>query len=203
MRAHGPVEDGSTRQQVRHRLPNGNAGDTKVLPKPVVALNQHTHGVSPLRGSQNSRGRANASLELMADHARSASDVPLANSSTGRIVQSREHMLRLDVKAVDVIEAAVVCLCNDRQSPRLQSRSAYLPLKDGVPNDADTVSVRDRDRILDQAALLHPRRPGHLTVAIQREPCAEYGIRALLPSRENDCHATSDRALSDLPPSFT
>jgi len=57
--------------------------------------------------------------------------------------------------------------------------------------------VGDRDRSFEHPAFLHPRRPGHLAVAVQREPCGKHRIRVGLAARKHHRHTGAHRALSD------
>ena len=80
--------------------------------------------------------------------------------------------------------AAVVGFRHDRKPPGLQSvLLTDFPLNDRVAHDAHAVRVGDRDGPFEQAALLDPRRAGHLAVAVQREPRGEHGIRIGLAAR--------------------
>src|SRR4029077_1847085 len=83
------------------------------------------------------------------------------------------------------------------QAPRLHSGSRDLPLEDRVAHDADTVRIRDRDGSLEYSRFPKPRGSGHLAVAVERVPRAEYGIVAALPSRMDDGHAGANRPLSN------
>ena len=96
------------------------------------------------------------------------------------------------------LSAAVVGLGDDRQPPRLQRVLLRdFPLDDRVADDADAVRVGDRDRTFEQPALLHPRRPGHLAVAVEREPRGEHRIGVGLAARVHDGDAGAHRALAD------
>ena len=54
-----------------------------------------------------------------------------------------------------------------------------------------------RDRPLEVAALLDPRRAGHLAVAVEREPRREHRIGVRLAARMHDGDAGANGALSD------
>ena len=80
-------------------------------------------------------------------------------------------MLRRHVEAVDVVQASVIRLRHDRKPPGLQHVLARdFPADDRIAHHADAVRVGDRDWSLEIAALLDPRRAGHLAIAVQREP---------------------------------
>jgi hypothetical protein len=106
-------------------------------------------------------------------------------------------VLRLDVKAVDVVEPTIVGLGNNWQPPRLHSRFPDLPLQNRVAHDTNAVRVRDRNGSLEDAGLLKPRGPGHLAIPVQREPRTEDGIRVRLAARMNDGDARSDGPLAN------
>ena len=167
-----------------------------VAARAVVALDQHADRVAAGLGGEHARRGADAALEAVADHPGAAADVALGDGPAARAVERREHVLGLHVEAVDVVEQAVVGLGHDRQAPGLQARPRHLPLEDRVAHDADAVRVGDRDRALEEAALLEPRRPGHLAVAVEREPGAEHGIAARLAARVDDGDAGAHRALA-------
>jgi hypothetical protein len=114
-----------------------------------------------------------------------------------RSVQCGKHVLRLHVKAVDVVEASIEGFGDDRKSPRLETWALHLPLKNRVAYDANAVRIRDGHGTLEESRLLQPCRAGHLAVAIQREPRTEHGIGVVLATRMDDGDASSHRSLSN------
>jgi hypothetical protein len=124
-------------------------------------------------------------------------DVPFSNRPGRRVFERRKHVLGPHMKAVDVVEPAVIGLRHDRQAPRLQPGPAYLPLQDRITHHANAVRIRDRDRIFHKAAFLDPRRAGHLAIAVEREPRAEYRVRARFAAGQDHRHARAHGPLSD------
>jgi hypothetical protein len=59
------------------------------------------------------------------------------------------------------------------------------------------VSVGDADRSFEKARFLDPRGASHLAIAIQGEPTRKDWISRLTSSRQDRCHARSDRTLSN------
>ena len=132
----------------------------------------------------------------MAHHARAAPDGALLGKTACGAVERREHVRRLHMEAVDVVEAAVVGLGHDRQPPRLQRvLQRVLPLDDRVAHHAHAVGVGDRYRSFEQPAFLHPGRPRHLPVAVQREPGGKDRIGVGLTARVHHGDARAHRAL--------
>ncbi len=132
----------------------------------------------------------------MAHHACAAADVALERQAAPRAVERGEHVLRCDMESADVIERAVVGLRDHRKPPRLQRvLQPDFPADDRVAHDAHAVGVRDGDRPLEQTAFLHPGRPGHLAVAVQREPGREHRIGIRLAPRMHDGDAGAHGAL--------
>ena len=170
----------------------------KIATGAVVALHEHADRVTTLRVGQLPRRGADAALEPVAHHASAAADRAFPGHPAGCTVERGVHVLRLHVKAVDVVQPAVVGFGDDRQPPRLQDVATRdLPLNDRVAHDADAVRVGDRDRPLEQAALLDPGRAGHLAVAVQREPGGEHGIVVGPAARMDDRDAGANRTLAD------
>ena len=131
----------------------------------------------------------------MADHARAAADRPFLRQAARGVVERGEHMLRLHVEAIDVVQTAVVGLGDDRQPPRLQHvLLGNLPPDDGVPHDADAVGIGHRHRPFQQPALLDPGRAGHFAVAVQREPRGEDRLRVAFPARVDHRHTGAHRS---------
>ena len=149
----------------RDLLADPHPVDPQQLARPVVRLDQHAD--RPLSGAP--RRRADAALELVADHARPAADVALGDRPVGRRRERRVQVLGVDVEAVDVVERAVVRLADHRQRPdrvahavgprgRLDQRVAHHP---------DAVRVRDADRPAQHPGLPDPLEPGELAVAVE------------------------------------
>ena len=142
--------------------PTGTPAIMQLLPQPVVGLHQHPDGVVRPALAELARGRADAALEFVADHARPAADVAFGHAPGPRAGPGREDVLLLDVETVDVVEVAVIGLGDDRQRPPHGGRAdrALFDLigDDGVAHHADAVRVGDHDRPFEVAGLLDPVR---------------------------------------------
>ena len=118
-------------------------------------------------------------------------------------------MLTRDVKAVDVVEVAVVGLGDDRQCPedvrlvrqRFEMSVLDLPLDDRVAHDADGVRVGQHDRPLEKSGLGDPGGARHLAVAVQRVPAGEDRV-VLAAARQDGRHAGAHGPLAALQRSF-
>ena len=149
------VRRGDARQQIRDLLADRDAGDAQVLARAVVALHQHADGVAALR---RRRTRDAVPMPPLKPWQSIPVPPPTLPSATGPPRAPSSALMtcsRLHVKAVDVVQAAVVGLGHHRQPPRLQARPRDLPLEDRVAHDADAVGVGDR-----RSALRGCRSPG-------------------------------------------
>ena len=81
----------------------------------VVGLDEDADRPAAIRRGQHPRGRPDAALELVADHARAAAHVALGDGTCCRGIECREYVLRVDVLAIHVAEPPVVRLAHDRQ----------------------------------------------------------------------------------------
>src|SRR6202021_1975361 len=95
---------------------------------------------------------SDASLESKTDHARSAADIAFGNLSRCRAIHGLEHVLRLHVKSVDVVEMAVPCFGNYREGPKAVLADVvygqlalvlHLPGNRRIAHHANTMSVSD------------------------------------------------------------
>ena len=174
MREQGGIRRNHDDDRAGFLLPNGSFGELRPtgtpatinwVAQPVIRLNEHAHGVSPAALNHLPRRRADPSLELVADHARAAADVPFLHGPRPGTGQGREDVLRLHVKAVDVIQVTVPRLGDDRQRPQTcggpDSSLFDLVGDHGIAHHADAVRVRDHDRPFQFARLLEPVRAGH------------------------------------------
>src|SRR5689334_13373724 len=95
-----------------------------------VGLHEGADRVAALFGREFTGSGADAPGELEAGHARTATNVALDHCPGAGAVKGFDDVLVLDVKAVGVIEVAIVGLGHDRQHPRLP-----LALARGPPLD--------------------------------------------------------------------
>ncbi len=112
-------------------------------------------------------------------------------------------MLRLDVKAVDVVQPAIPGLRHHRQRPRVSlgigAAVSEAPPDHGIAHHAHAVGVGDHHRPLEIAGLLDPGGAGHLAVAVLREPAGEYRIcQRIAAARQHGGDPRAHRALADL-----
>ena len=131
--------------------------------------------LSPRR-LHNARCGADAALELVADHARAATDIALGDRPRDRAIERGEGVLRRDREARRIAEPAVIGFGHDRQQPRHRHLLAHRVGADRVAHDADRMRVGDADRRGQQALLGDPGPAGHLAVAVERVDAGERGI---------------------------
>jgi hypothetical protein len=101
------------------------------------------------------------------------------------------------MEAIDVIEHAVVGLRHDRQRPVGLGIGLELPRHDGIPHNAHAIRIGDQDRPGEEARFLHPGRPCHLPVAVERKPGGKYRVLRILAARQHCGDAGADRSLPD------
>ena len=87
-----------------------------------------------------------------------------------RGIERMSDVLRLNVKAIDIVQPAVPGFGHDRQTPPVAgfiSGPVFDPPRDDrVARDADAVRVSDDDRSFKKTALFDPGYAGHFAVAI-------------------------------------
>ena len=119
------------------------------------------------------RGGPVSAFELVTDHSCSAADAPLLHRAAMRGIESVPDILRLNMKAIDVVKPAVPCLGDNRQTPPVAGLigRAVLnpPCNDRVARHSNAMRVCDNDRSFEKSALLNPGRASHFAVAIQAE----------------------------------
>ena len=128
---------------------------------------------------------------------------PTLPSATGpdfARIERGVHVFGLHVKAVHVVEHAVVGLGDQRirepdvPDQRREVLVAIHPAERGVAHHADAAGVGDQDRRLEKAGLLHPVRAGHVAVAVQHVVRGEHRIE-LPAARQDRGDAGADRPL--------
>jgi hypothetical protein len=114
-------------------------------------------------------------------------------------------VLGLHVEPVDVVEGAVPGLGDDRQRPGLERLLVFdRPGDCRVADDTDAVGIGDEDGAFHEAPFLDPGGPGHLAVAILREPAGEDRVVRFLAARQDRRHpgpdgvALDERRVADL-----
>src|SRR5262249_38597311 len=133
------------------------------------------------------------SLESVADHACAAANIALLESSTSGGIKRREGMLSGQWKADDVAEPAVIGLSHNWQVEQLGGAVAYGQRANGVAHHADLIGVGNADRRAKATLFGDPRKPSHLTVAVERECAGEHIVGPDLgPPWPNRGNAGSD-----------
>jgi hypothetical protein len=112
------------------------------------------------------------------------------------------------MKSVDVVKPSVPGFGDHRQAPPVASdiggAVADAPGNGRVPGYAHAVRVGNDYRSLQETALLDPRCAGHFAITVQAEHTGVDGIvKRLVPSRDNRCHAGSDRTFANLKLAFS
>src|SRR5579863_516038 len=98
---------------------NRNAGDAKLVASSVVALHQNADGVAAFFAVEDAGTAADAALEIIADHARSAADVAFFHGAGVGGVQSTPGVFGMDVESIDVIQVAIPRFSNNWKRPRV------------------------------------------------------------------------------------
>src|SRR5271166_3520441 len=95
-------------------------------------------------------------------------------------------MLRLHVKAVNVIQPSVPRLRNHWERPILLQRTVlHAPGDDRITHHAHAVRIGDGDGGLEEPGLLNPCRPGHLAIAVLLEPSRINRVKIRLAARKH------------------
>lgn len=143
-------------------------------------------------------------LELVTDHAGAAADIPFGDWTRTGSVQRGEHVLLLDMKTGQIIQIAVISLRDDREAHLsfLIAQFAFkLPLDQRVSDRSHAVGVRNAYRAFEVTGLLHPRRAGHLSVAVQDGTGGEN--RLVFPASRKKCrHPGAHRSFSGNKPAI-
>ena len=152
--------------------------DAQPLPAPVVRLDEHAERPAAAIVGDPPRRRPDAALELVADHPGPAADAALGDGARRGRGEGGQRILGRDVESINVVQAAVPRLADDRQGPG--DRADWLGLDlgpdEGVVDDPDAVRVRQSDRAAEQAGLADPFQPGQLAVAVEPMRAGEHGF---------------------------
>src|SRR5262249_52868308 len=100
-----------------HLLTDRHAGDAQLIAPPEIRLHQNADRVSAGLLIEPARCRADAALEAITDHAGAAANIAFADGTALCRIERVKDVLRLDVKAVDIVEIAVPGLSDHRQRP--------------------------------------------------------------------------------------
>ena len=150
-----------------------------------VGLQEHAHRVAFARNGDDSRCRAVTALEVIADHAGAAAHAAKLDRPAARAIECGDGVLGCHVKAVDVVEVAVIGLGRDRQAPGLPGADGTgdEPADGRVAGDTAGMSVGDGDRRLQLAGFLDPCDARHLSIAVQRVVRRPHRARPPSPFR--------------------
>src|SRR5262249_43773656 len=144
---------------------------------------------------------SNSSLELVTNHAGSASDIAFFHRAAVSCVEGMPGVFWFYVEAVDVVEVTIVGFGHNRKRPViavLVGRSfLHAPRDYGIAHHSYAVGIRDHDWSVQESRVLEPGCPGHFSIAVQREPGAEHWVRRVFPAREYGGYTSPHRALSD------
>ncbi len=183
----GFVAVGAPAQVLAYR----NSGDPQRRAGAVVSLYQRAHRIGVALHLDLARGRADAALEAVTGHAGAAADAAFLDRPALRAVECRVDMRRLHVEAVDVVEAAVPGLGDDRRRPpvagRVRVAVLHPPGDRRLVHGADAVRVGEHHRALEHPGLLDPGAPGHLARAVQHEAAGERRRRDRRAPARQDC----------------
>jgi hypothetical protein len=133
-----------------------NTCNHQLIPTAEVRLNQHSQRVwASLPG-----GTADATLETVAVHSRAAADVPFCDVIRC-MPECLENVLRFDVKAVYVVEEAIIRFGNHRPREGLLLGAANITIKtlSGCPHRRNQLlskalrAKRASHSVLDAASL--------------------------------------------------
>src|SRR6266849_4580015 len=116
-----------------------------------------------------------------------------------------EHVFRLNVKSVDIVQPAIESLRDNWQREKTGAvgigfgcqAGLHLPSDDSIAHHADTMSIGDHDRPVDKSRLLDPGGPGHLAVTVLREPAREDCIVVAFTARQNRCYSSAHAVAGD------
>ena len=102
----------------RDGLADRDAVDAQPLPAPVVRLDEHAERPAAAIVGDPPRRRPDAALELVADHPGAAADAALGDGARRGRGEGGQRIVGRDVEPVDVVQAAVPRLADDRQATR-------------------------------------------------------------------------------------
>src|SRR5688572_30632796 len=103
---------------------------------------------------------------------------------------------------VDVVEHAVIGLCDDRHRPyvtvgKLACVVADHPFHRRMVSDSDAVRVGEADRAAEVSGILDPVRASHLAIPVERVIARPYGPKLRRKTAWQDRRDTRAHALRD------
>ncbi|ENN84958.1 hypothetical protein RHSP_58759 [Rhizobium freirei PRF 81] len=152
---------------------NRHARDRQPVPLAVIGLNQRPDRIGPPVELDDAGRGARTALEAVGDHAGAAAAITLLHRACRNAVESGAHVGLADMHSVDIVQRAVIGLCNDGHDPEeivgLIGRGVMVdhPLDGGVVRHADTMRIGDDDRSEEVAAVFDPVCAGHFAIAVE------------------------------------
>ena len=178
---------------------DGNAGNGEIFAAAVVSLDEYTEKMMFIHPTG---GRSDASLETVAHHSSSASDISLCHRAGRRVVQGVVDLFWGNVASVNIIEEAVPSLSDDGErgpAERLligMVATVHPPLNGGMGDLSDAVSIGQQDWLFEEPRFVDPFGAGHLAVSIQGCPGGEDWT-VMRAGGEDGRHSGSDGAFPD------
>ncbi len=133
----------------------------------MVGLHQRADRPPTALGLHHPRRRADAALELVANHPRAAADVALSHRPAGQITHGRVKMFGLQVETIHIVEPAVPRLADDGQAALL-GVAVLLGIGDErLVDRSHVVGAGQGDGVAQLARLIDPQEAGHLATAVE------------------------------------
>ena len=125
-----------------------------------------------------------------------------------RGIERVPDIVRLNVKAIDVIEPTVPSLGNNRRAPPVAGLigcALLNPPRNGrIARDADAVGIRNYDRPFEEAAILNPHCASHFAVAVEAKKARiNRIIKRSVTARQNRRNPGAHRSFAHFKLSFT
>ncbi|MNL10457.1 hypothetical protein D3C87_1312560 [compost metagenome] len=178
MRQRGPEK---RRVDLFHVAPDRVAIDTQFVADAMVGLDDGADGPAALGTVQSPRGGADAALELMADHAAATADIALRHRAAPGTAHSFGDVLGFHMKAVDVVEQAVIRFQHHRHVPVEPAVSGLLLAVHGdqrIAHHAQAVGVGEGNRAGQQTRFTNPLQPRGVAIAIEHMDSGETRLLA-------------------------
>ena len=179
--------------------PHWHAGNAQLLPQTKIGLHESPHVIIPPREGHHARSAARSALEAVANHAGTAAHAALFQRPAAGAIERGKHMFIAQLKAVDVVEIAVVGFAGHWQRPLFEIAAArHQPFDGGVPGEPAGMRIGDANGALAAPALLHPVAAAEFAIAVEAEIAGKNRRpRAIATARQDGGDAGADGALAD------
>ena len=167
--------------------------------RPKLGLHENAKRIAPAVNLQEPRGRAVSGLEIIGQHSRAATRAPQRNGAAPGAVECGDRVFGRHVKAVNVVEVAVIGFGGNGKAPVLAGTytAAHKPADGRIPRHAARMGVGDGNGRLQLARFLYPDDARHLAIAVQRIIARGAGHIGLgFPPRKNSGNAGSHRSVA-------